>query len=454
MKPYLVLDTNILLIDAKNLLMLGAEHTIVLPETVLDEVDAKKTSSDPEIRFQVRELGRIFTRAIKQPPIYTDDLTIVPAEVDGIRFEVVSRKAYPDFNGLEPSVINDRKIITIATDYEALYGNVTFMTNDTMCNYRATPYGLNVVDLKIVTDKPKEFIKEVTVDSETFTTLHNRPILEVNPEHEPQHYNYLFTDESSGQVKLANIRGHVIDILGKETEAELRRQDATPKNAGQLFLSRAIQNPAVDIVVCEALAGSGKTVSAFSNAIQLVKRREYGGIIYIRTSVDDAEKAEENGFRSGNDEKLAPFFHPIDDTLNFIVRNRLKDSKLKGRELEEHIDNQVEEMREKYNITPSITLGMRGRTFNNMIAIIDEAQNLSKSSMQKVLTRFGPGCKIIIIGSNRQIDNPYISKYTNGLSVLLDACTKEQDRVRLHAVPLTKVLRSDIAEFAELVFSS
>lgn len=454
MKPYLVLDTNILLLDARNIYALGKDYTLVLPETVLDEVDAKKISKDPELRYQVREIGRILTKAIDLPIIEQDPLVIVPSDLDGIRIEVVSRTTYPPYDTADISVVKDRRIIQIALDYKAQGKDVTFMTNDIMCNRRAKAFGLNVIDLKIVDDKPVEFTREVTVDPELFTVLHNSHIKDVVPDHKPETYNYKFIDSFSGQVKLANLRGEYIDILGKETEAELRRQDATPQNAGQLFLSRAIQNPNVDIVVCEALAGSGKTVSAFSNAIRLVKKKEYGSITYIRASVDDVDQAEEIGFLSGNDEKLAVYLHPVQDTLDFIIRGRHKESKLKGKEFEEFISHQIEKLTEECNISSMIGLGLRGRTFTNTVAIIDEAQNMSKSSLQKVLTRFGKDCKIIVIGSNKQIDNRYITKYTNGLSILMDACRKEHDNIKLHAVPLTKVLRSNIAEFAEDVFSN
>ena len=453
MLPYLVVDTNILLLDACNIFSLGKDYTLVLPETVLDEVDGKKTSTNPEIKYQVRELGRILTKAATLPIRHTAKLTIIPSELDGIRIETVSRSEYPDYGNIDASIVNDRRIIQIAQDYQNLGYDVTFMTNDIMCNKRALAFGLNVTDLKIVDDRPIEFIREVDVDSDTLATLHNSIITDVVSDHRPENYNYKFTDPTTGQMKLANIRGGYIDILGKETEADLRRQDATPRNAEQLFMSRAIQNPNIDIVVCNAAAGTGKTLTAFSNAIQLVKRKEFGGILYIRTSVDDAEKAEENGFRSGNDEKTAPFFTPVYDTMNHIVRSRHKESKLKGREYEEFVQNQIEEFLDRYNIQQTTTLGMRGRTLDNMVAIIDEVQNMSKSSLQKVLTRFGKDTKIILIGSNAQIDNPYISKYNNGLSILLDACTKSYDNVGLHVVPLNKILRSDIAEFAEQVFS-
>jgi len=185
----------------------------------------------------------------------------------------------------------------------------------------------------------------------------------------------------------------------------------------------------------------------------MVKRGEYGGILYIRVSVDDVPKEEEIGFLSGNDEKLAPYLHPLDDTLDFLARARNKAPKNRGKEYEEKIAMIIEEMKERYNIRGMIGLGMRGRTFDNEVIIIDEAQNMSKASMQKILTRIGKNCKVIVIGSNKQIDNPYITKYTNGLSTLLDASTREHNNIRMYAVTLDKVVRSSIAEFAEDIFS-
>ena len=78
---------------------------------------------------------------------------------------------------------------------------------------------------------------------------------------------------------------------------------------------------------------------------------------------------------------------------------------------------------------------------------------MSKASLQKVLTRVGKNSKVILIGSNRQIDNPYITRYNNGLSSVLTACTEHNDDINLHAVDLTKVVRGKVAEFAEKLFS-
>jgi len=457
MKPYLVLDTNIILLDATNLLTLGKDYTIVIPETVLDEIEAKKTGDNYNLRYQVREFGRITAREkdlpVEKIRIAGDDMmTIVPSIIDNdVRTETVSLDTYPDFK----IAVNDNRIIHIARLYSSLYDNVTFMTNDGMCKKRAKAYGLNVIDLKLVDTDTTEFTKELEVDSEIFSTIHNRLITTVDPDYKIENYNYVFTDPETGQTKLANIRNGYIDVLGKETEKELRRQDASPKNVGQLFLSRAIQNPAIDIILCEASAGTGKTLTAFSNAIQLVKRGEYKGITYVRTSVDDVEKAEENGFRSGNEEKDAPFFGPVEDTLGTIIRNRYKDNKRKGKEYDDFIKEQMAEAMIRYNIKAITTLGLRGRTFDDdEIIIIDEAQNYSGSSLQKTITRSGKHVKWIIIGSNKQIDHPYVTKHNNGLSILLEEARHEpEEDIKIYAVPLTKILRSPIAEFGERVFS-
>ncbi|MGD8305289.1 MAG: PhoH family protein [Ignavibacteria bacterium] len=453
MPKYTVLDTNIILQDAHNIVDLAKDSIIVLPETVINEIDSKKSLLN-EIGFHAKEFGRMMRKAEKLETQFTEDYTVSRRLVEGVEVHTILMKSYPDLSIYEPNIANDRRIVFAAYSYlQDNLNETSFITNDNMCSIIAEAQGFKVTDWKAVENTEFQFMKELTIPTNKFSRLHNLLITDIDPDYKLENYNYMFNDELTGQVKLGNIRNGYIDILGKETENELRRQDASPINSGQLFLSRAIQNPNIDIVVTEALAGSGKTVSAFSNAIRLVKKGEYGSITYIRASVDDVPKEEEVGFLSGNDEKMAVYLHPVHDTLDFLVRSRYKDSKRKGKEYEDFIESAIDEMKIKYNITAMTGLGMRGRTFSNTIAIIDEAQNMSKSSLQKVLTRFGKDCKIIIVGSNRQIDNPYVTKYTNGLSVILDACTKPQEKIQLHAVPLTKVVRSDIAEFAEKVFS-
>ena len=179
----------------------------------------------------------------------------------------------------------------------------------------------------------------------------------------------------------------------------------------------------------------------------------YEGIIYIRNSVDDLGSPDEAiGFLSGNDDKLAVYLHPYHDTLHTIAERHLR-GKYKGQDLLDKIAEQVENYVSKYNISAMITLGLRGRTFENSIIIIDEAQNISTATMQKILSRVGKNSKVIVIGSNRQIDSKFLTRFNNGLSVLLNATSRTDLPVKLNATTLERVVRGRITEFAEQVFS-
>jgi len=453
---YKILDTNILLLDHTNLLTLGksSDTTIVLPETVLDELDGKKSESG-SLGYQARAFGRLLTRATHLGSSTTGDYTVTRRVVDNITIHIVACSEYPDYSSAHHSIINDRKIIHIAKIYAKLHDTV-FYTNDVMCGIRAQSLGLQVSDIKLVDDTDPDFIRSIEVTPEQFGLLSNSNIYSVNPDHKPENFNYRFTCESLGYEKLATIKPNfLIDVIGKKQESDLRAQDLNPINSGQMFLSAAIQDLTTTLVLAEAPAGTGKTATAISNAMKLVRQNNsYESITYIRASIDDVEDIEQIGFLPGSaDDKNLVYLHPLYDTLDFIIRERHKKSKLKGQEFEQFVSAKVEELQEYYNIQAMTGLGMRGRTFNNTIAIIDEVQNQSQASLQKMLTRFGKNCKIIIIGSNRQIDNAYITKYNNGLSVLLNQATKPQDIIRLHVVPLTKIVRSPIAEWAEKIYS-
>lgn len=96
---------------------------------------------------------------------------------------------------------------------------------------------------------------------------------------------------------------------------------------------------------------------------------------------------------------------------------------------------------------------MRGRTLSNAFIIIDEAQNMSNKTMQMVLSRIDSSCKVVVLGSNKQIDNFYVNKYTNALTTLLKSTKNENKLVNTYAIKLQKVLRGPITEWAEEIFS-
>jgi len=447
----LVLDTNIILLDANNILTLGKTNKVVVPDTVLAELDAKKSGFE-EINFQSREVARLLEESKVVSNTDTTDANTITINIRGVEIQLVTLKNYVadplSYGG------NDRRIIEVAK-----YLDATLMTNDTHMKFQAITEGIDTVSLKIVDDTESRFVKEVVVDDvEVFRTLHNADILTVDKDYTLEYYSYKFTCETTGQMKLATINNGFISVLGKDTETKLRQQEVAPVGAEQLLMSKAIQDPLIDLVIVEAKSGSGKTVCALSNAMKLMDlhKDRYQSIVYIRNSVDDiGNKDEEVGFLAGNEEKLAVYLHPLDDTLDFIVRKKVITKGKKSDEIEQIVTEKVSALRSKYNIQGMIATGLRGRTLHNTVVIIDEAQNMGTSTMQKVLTRVGKESKVILVGSQNQIDSSFLTKYSNGLAILIDECRQRKldTEVNMFAINLHKVLRSPLSEFAEDLFT-
>lgn len=249
-------DTNILLLEASNLVKIPIQlgyKQVLIPETVLDEIDSKKSGTS-EIAYQARSVARILASAERISSTKTETATDTVLRYDNIDIHIYSMNNYPQFSEVEQNIKNDRKIIHTINFVSSLY-DVVFCTNDVMCGIRAEAEGLKVIDYKAAEVSNIEFTKRMAVTETEFPYLHDTPILQINQGHKQENYNYIF--ECSGQQKLATVSNGLIKILGKVTEEELHRQDLTPANSGQLFLSKAIQDPTVDIVVCESKAGSG-----------------------------------------------------------------------------------------------------------------------------------------------------------------------------------------------------
>jgi len=257
------IDTNIILLDATNITTIGkAGDTIVIPEVCLDEVDSKK-SGLTEVAYQAREFGRLLSRAKKNGTVHNKNGTTFTNYTLCDRIVcVVTMDEYPSYRGLDRNIVNDRKIIDCILRYKDIVGrgeNIIFLTNDVACGIRAQSKGLATADLKVVEKVNYDFMKRLQIDDyEVFRNLHNTPIQYVDKEYELENYSYQFTNSVSEQTKLASINNGIINILGKETEDKLRRQNCPPIGAEQLLASRAILEPTIDLVVMEGKAGSGK----------------------------------------------------------------------------------------------------------------------------------------------------------------------------------------------------
>jgi PhoH-like ATPase len=448
-----VLDTNIILSDANNLFKISQNNSnlIVIPETVIDELDTKKSGFD-EINFQAREFSRILTLGkvidIEKFNNNENEISIVKLLINNnLRINIVSFSEY-NLKGIDKNILNDRKILEVAKYIkEKVDKNSIFLTLDGMCRIRAISMNLNTDILSYgKKDYDLDFIKELYL---TDINVNGKCVLDIDKDYKEENKCYIIRSKNKESKKiLAVIKNKKFIVID---ENELNKSDIKPKknNNGQKFALSGMLDPDFNVVLIEALAGSGKTLLAVSAGLRNVQMKRYDKIIYIRNSIESLDKGEEVGFLSGNEEKFKIYNYPLYDVLDIIVRAK----KTKKKTTEEEIENRIEEMIEKYNIETMWVGGIRGRTITKSYVIIDEIQNFSKKSLQTVLSRLDSDSKVVCIGSNRQIDNPFINKYTNGLNVLLESTTKENEEVNIFATKLDKVERGKLTQWTEKIFS-
>lgn len=458
-----VLDTNILLEDANNLFRLSdeAKNLIILPETVLDEIDTKKSGFE-EINFQAREFARILENSTILESKNEKEVKIIRLEVhhkEKCFVDIISKDSYDlDTKNISLNIINDRKILEVASFAKEYYKhNVTFLSLDIMARMRAL--SLDIATDSLIGSNKEEFdyayIKEIDVKFEDTEFLDAANINDFDKEYKAHNFSYCFNVKSSDQVILANIINGKINLLN---ESEVRNQIITPLNKEQLFFCNAILSPYFNVLITEAIAGSGKTLLALSGALKLVKRKDYQRIIYIRNSIESLDKGEDVGYLPGLEEKFSIYNHPLMDSLNYIVRTEHKNKRSNKKdayaELEEQeVSARIENIIQNHSIETMWVGEMRGRTLSNAFIIIDEAQNMSNKTMQMVLSRIDNTCKVVILGSNKQIDNFYVNKHTNSLTTLLKSTKEKSELVNIFAIKLIKVLRGPITEWAENIFS-
>ena len=192
------------------------------------------------------------------------------------------------------------------------------------------------------------------------------------------------------------------------------------------------------------------TLLSLSAGMREVDLGKYDKILYIRNSIESLDKGEEVGFLSGNDEKFRIYNYPLYDSLDFIASVGITKKEKSDNTGEERI----EELITKYQIQTLWVGALRGRSLDNAFVIIDEQQNISKKTMQTILTRIGKNCKVILIGSSNQIDNLYINKYTNADSIIREALKEKNEYINIFATKLSKVVRGKLTEFAEKLFTT
>lgn len=450
-----VLDTNILLHEPLAFLSFK-EHDVIVPMTVLEELDYIKDSKKDvarDARVSIRAMEDLLHEA-------TPEQMIEGVSMKGIatgesaptgNLSIFADLGLPLDQQVFTSNENDNRIINAALHLQEIRDprQVVLVTKDINMRLKAKGAGLGLVedyrtdqlisDIKYLSKGYHTFdgnfwesVKAVDSRTEGRDTIHtiDKKIL-------PEAYiNEFLIDENekfAGLIEsMTNDTMEVLD-LGYERLMGRNAWGITPKNIGQGMALHALLDPHIDLVILTGPAGSGKTLLALAAALEMVvEKNMYDKIIVTRST---PEIAESIGFLPGTEEeKMAPWLAAITDSLEVLHKN------------DENVKGSMNYIMEKANIQFKSVNFMRGRSIQNAIVILDESQNLTASQLKTIITRCGEGTKLICGGNLAQIDSNYLSAVTSGLTYLVEKFKNFSGSATLN---LDGVVRSRLAEFAE-----
>ena len=430
-----VLDTNVILHDSTCIYHFD-EHDIVIPITVIEELDRFKKGKDI-LNCNARE----FLRALDT---LTGDHIFnggVPVSEGQGRISVFLESQFHDkVQANFASTKADHHILNAAYHIatEKGFDQVVLVSKDVNLRMKAKSVGLTAENYR--SDHVQNLSelyrgKSVleNVDGHLIDHLYQAPyeiaVDALVPENELRANEFLI---------LRNGRKSALGVYDEAQQKVLRVENRVgfgirPRNAEQAFALNALLNRDIPLVTMSGKAGTGKTLLALAAALET--KRHYRQIFVARPVVPLSNK--DLGYLPGDvNSKLDPYMQPLHDNLS-VIRNQLAQDNTRSQRIQELLEDG------KIVITPLSYI--RGRSIVKTFFIVDEAQNLTPHEIKTIITRAGEGTKIVFTGDIYQIDHPYLDSHSNGLSYLIEKMKGE----RLYAhVNLEKGERSDLSDLA------
>jgi len=456
-----VLDTNVLLHDPSSLFRFE-EHDIYLPMIVLEELDAHKKGMT-EVARNGRQVSRALDAlAAAQGADMGKGLKLDSTGQRGATGSLFFQTAAVDYQ-LPTSLPQGKADNQILGVVEALRKQhapreVVLVSKDINMRVKARALGLPTEDYQNdkaledgdllysgVLQLPPDFwsrngksVESWQSGAHTFYRISGPivPQLMIN-----QFVYFEAPGEPSLYARVSEIRDKtaVLKTLKDYGHAKNAVWGVTTRNREQNFAVNLLMDPEVDFVTLAGTAGTGKTLMALAAGLtQVLDDRRYTEIIMTRATVS---VGEDIGFLPGTEEeKMGPWMGALDDNLEFLAKGDGGNAGEWGRAATNEL------IRSRIKIK-SMNF-MRGRTFMNKYVIIDEAQNLTPKQMKTLITRAGPGTKIICMGNLAQIDTPYLTEGSSGLTFAVD---RFKGWPHSGHITLARGERSRLADFASEV---
>ncbi len=421
-KKLIVVDTSVLLYDMKSIHSFS-DNEVVIPLIVLDELDKFKDKAG-----LLGESARYINRFLDFLRAHGDlnDGIQIPGERQVVRVELNSRKsnAIEDFDWSK----GDNKIIATALYLQETFPKrtVKVVTKDVNLRVKCDALKIKAEDYLRDDITPDQVDiagwSEITLSGDDVDFFHAHGNLEIDTE--GLNPNQFVVGKSSTGTFIGMFDGVKIQKLNKKVSSIIHLE---AKNKEQKFAIEALMTPEIPLVTMTGLAGSGKTFLALMAGLEQIHNGVYERIVITR-SIQPVGK--DLGYLPGDiKEKMDPWLAPIVDNLRVVF----KDTVYFGM------------MIEKGKIEVAPLTYIRGRTFNDSLVLVDEAQNTTIHELKTIVTRIGTNSKIVLLGDTDQIDTPYINKRSNGLSNVISKFRQSNLHAHVH---LSRGQRSDLASVA------
>ena len=451
-----LLDTNVLMHDPTALFRF-AEHDIFLPMIVLEELDRSKKGVS-EVARNVRQVSRFLGQMIQPGDKLENGLSL--SEPEGLNLKVGTGRLYFQTerfeNGSEmlgDRSLADNEILLAALSLTRKHTDkqVILVSKDINLRIKATIHGVRsedyhndraLDDLSLLYNGMRELDNSFweAHNTEDSWTEDGRTFYRMSRRADDDWYPNQCLRLSGNNGMEALVRDVEKDSITMEVAQDYRRSQhgvwgINARNPEQNFALNLLMDPQIDFVTLLGTAGTGKTLLALAAGLaQTLDEKIYREIVMTRATVS---VGEDIGFLPGTEEeKMTPWMGALTDNLEVLT-----ESDDHGGEWGRAATNDLLASRIKIR---SLNF-MRGRTFLSRYLIIDEAQNITPKQMKTLITRAGPGTKIVCLGNVEQIDTPYLTETTSGLTFAVDRFKHWR-----HAghITLRRGERSRLADFA------
>ena len=460
-KRIYVLDTNVLMHDPTALFKFE-EHDVFLPMMVLEELDNNKKGQTESAR-NARQVSRFLNELVVahgNRGIEGGISLLRPKELQLRAAEMLGRLLFQtkpvDISKGFGTVLPDNQILgsILQLRMENPSTPVVLVSKDINLRIKASIVGVQAEDYENdralddfnllytgATQLPEDFWKRHG-DSLRSWTERGRTFYEIKAAPEDGWYanQYLYLPgEDDVELKVAKLDGNraVLQIVEDFRSPNRQVWGINARNREQNFALNLLMNPDIDCVTLLGQAGTGKTLLTLAAGLaQTMDVQRYREIIMTRATVS---VGEDIGFLPGTEEeKMTPWMGALTDNLEVLTHAEDHGSWGRG------ATNDLLASRIKIR---SMNF-MRGRTFLNRWVIVDEAQNLTPKQIKTLITRAGPGTKIICMGNVEQIDTPYLTETTSGLTYAVD---RFKSWAHSAHVTLRRGERSRLADYASEV---